>query len=142
MFQATAATASTLNLPAAADRAAGANTSRLFVASAVLLALAAAALLIDLPLARFIDSLEVPYDVRHLVRLGEGFGWGGSVALIVLAAAVLDPRGWRVVPRLAVVAFGSGLLPARRARTWRPRPIHLSRLAARAAGCRAGANRQ
>jgi membrane-associated phospholipid phosphatase len=75
-----------------------------------LLALALAALAIVLPLARFLDTAEIPYDLRHFLRLGEAFGWGGTAALIMLAAATLDPRGWRVIPRLAVVAFGSGLL--------------------------------
>jgi membrane-associated phospholipid phosphatase len=110
MFKAYAATASMLDLPAPAHRAPSAGAARLFLATAVLLALAAAALLVDLPLARAIDALDIPYDFRHLVRLGEGFGWGGSVALIILAAALLDRRGWRVIPRPAVVAFGSGLL--------------------------------
>jgi membrane-associated phospholipid phosphatase len=79
-------------------------------AAALLAALAAAALAVDMPLARLMDQATIPYDFRHLVRLGEGFAWGGTVALIILAAALLDSRGWRVIPRLAVVAYGSGLL--------------------------------
>jgi membrane-associated phospholipid phosphatase len=115
MFKTSPASASTLTMLAAArrvplDRPASAGASRLFLSAGVLAALAAAALLVDLPLARALDSLDIPYDFRHLVRLGESFGWGGSVALIILAAALLDPRGWRVIPRLAVMAFGSGLL--------------------------------
>jgi membrane-associated phospholipid phosphatase len=115
MFKTSPAPASTLHLLAAVDRVsvdrpASASAVRLIVASGILAALASIALLIDLPLARALDSLDIPYDFRHLVRLGEGFGWGGSVALIILAAALLDPRGWRVIPRPAVVAFGSGLL--------------------------------
>lgn len=82
----------------------------LFLASTALLALAALALAADMPVARALARLDVPYELRHLVRLGEAFGWGGTVALLMLSAAILDRRGWRVVPRLAVLSFGSGLL--------------------------------
>jgi undecaprenyl-diphosphatase len=115
MLKTSSAPASTLRLLTVAlrapvERPANARPARLFFIAGVLAVLAAVALLIDLPLARALDSLDIPYDFRHLVRLGEAFGWGGSVALIILAAALLDSRGWRVIPRLAVVALGSGLL--------------------------------
>jgi len=82
---------------------------RLLVAAAILLALAAAALLVDVPIARAMRASGLSGELGHLLSLSEGFGWGGSVALIILSAAVLDPRGWRVVPRLAIGAFGAGL---------------------------------
>jgi membrane-associated phospholipid phosphatase len=92
------------------QQAATLRAAPLFLTSALLLALAALALAADMPLARFLADLDVPYEMRHVVRLGEAFGWGGSVALLIVAAVVLDRRGWRVIPRLAVVSFGSGLL--------------------------------
>jgi membrane-associated phospholipid phosphatase len=74
------------------------------------LALAAgAALAIDLPVARFLHDHPLPGDVRRLISLAEVFGWGGTAALIVLTAATLDPRGWRIVPRLAAGSLGAGL---------------------------------
>ena len=63
-----------------------------------------------MPLARAVTALDIPYDFRHFIRLGEAFGWGGTVGLIILAAAISILRGWRIVPRLAVLSFGSGLL--------------------------------
>ena len=75
--------------------------------------LSAAALLVDLPLARWfeaaLENRTIPGDIARIVRLAEAFGYGGSVLLIVVAAAVLDPRGWRVVPRLAISAYGAGI---------------------------------
>jgi membrane-associated phospholipid phosphatase len=37
------------------------------------------------------------------------FGYGGTVIVIILAACALDPRGWRVAPRLVISALGAGL---------------------------------
>jgi membrane-associated phospholipid phosphatase len=80
-----------------------------FLAAALLAALAAVALFIDLPVARWLNERSVPGEWKRLVQLSEVFGWGGSVALIILVAARLDQRGWRIVPRLAVAALGAGL---------------------------------
>lgn len=96
--------------PAPCERSAPRGAVRMFLASVFLLALAGGALTVDLPLARLLDTADIPYDLRHFLRLGEAFGWGGTAALIMLAAATLDSRGWRLVPRLAVVAFGAGML--------------------------------
>jgi membrane-associated phospholipid phosphatase len=62
-----------------------------------------------LHVARYAKQIDVPGDLQRLVRLGEAFAYGGTVAIIVLAAAILDLRGWRVIPRLAICAFGAGL---------------------------------
>jgi membrane-associated phospholipid phosphatase len=86
-----------------------AHVPALLLAAGVLLALAGAALAVDLPIARSVRAHELPGEIRHFVRLAECFGWGGTVGLIILAAAILDPRGWRVIPRLAIGAFGAGL---------------------------------
>jgi membrane-associated phospholipid phosphatase len=75
----------------------------------VLAVLAVAALSIDLPLAASIRSGGLPNALRRLVRLSEAFGWGGTVLLIILTAAVLDPRGWQVAWRLAAGSLAAGL---------------------------------
>lgn len=71
---------------------------------------ACAALAVDLPIARAIRGSDGPGDLERLVRLAETFAYGGSVAILILVAATLDPRGWRVAPRLAICAFGAGLV--------------------------------
>jgi membrane-associated phospholipid phosphatase len=81
------------------------------VCAAGLLALVAvAALAIDVPVARWAKLHKMPGDLRRVLTLAEVFGWGGTVGLIVLTAAVLDPRGWRVAPRLALGALGAGIV--------------------------------
>jgi membrane-associated phospholipid phosphatase len=75
-----------------------------------LIVLAALALVVDVSVASFVKLGKVPGDIKSLVRLSEAFAYGGTVGLIILLAAVLDPRGWRVVPRLAITAFGAGLV--------------------------------
>lgn len=71
--------------------------------------LALLAVPIDLSVAQWLRAHELPGAVRRLLRLSEAFAWGGTVTLIVLAAARLDARGWRIVPRLAAVTVGGGL---------------------------------
>jgi membrane-associated phospholipid phosphatase len=94
----------------AAAEAANSTPKRLVAVALLLIALAAASLLVDLSVAQFVELGKVPGDLKSLVRLSEAFAYGGTVGLIILLAAVLDPRGWRVVPRLAITAFGAGLL--------------------------------
>jgi membrane-associated phospholipid phosphatase len=83
--------------------------TRLSALAATFAVLAVAALWIDLPVARLIKLGHVPGDLARLVRLSEAFAYGGTVALFILLAATLDPRGWRVAPRLAIAALGAGL---------------------------------
>ena len=77
---------------------------------AVLALLAVAALWLDMPIAHYFLAKPWGGDLAKLVSLCESFGYGGTVIFILLAAAVLDPRGWRVLPRLAIAAYGAGLL--------------------------------
>lgn len=75
----------------------------------VLAFLAIGALWLDLPVADYFSEKPWGGDLNKMVSLCEAFGYGGTVACILLAAAVLDPRGWRVIPRLALSTFGAGL---------------------------------
>ena len=77
---------------------------------AVLAVLAAAALWLDIPIAHYFLAKPWRGDLAKLASLCETFGYGGTVVFILLAAALLDPRGWRVLPRLAIAAYGAGLL--------------------------------
>jgi len=83
---------------------------QLTVAAIVFMLLAAVALSADLSIAEYVRSHPLPGELVRLVRLSEAFAWGGTVLLIILAAAVLDARGWRVLPPLAIGAFGAGLI--------------------------------
>jgi membrane-associated phospholipid phosphatase len=76
----------------------------------LLAALSGAAMVVDMPLARLQDAIDAPGDLARLIVLSEAFAYGGTVILIVLAAVTLDPRGWRVAPRLLLLAYGSGLI--------------------------------
>ncbi len=49
-------------------------------------------------------------ELRKLIHLAEVFANGMGVLAILVTAAFLDQRGWRILPRLALLAFGSGLL--------------------------------
>ena len=84
--------------------------AKLATLALVLLVLAAIALVVDVSVASFVKLGKVPGDLKSLVRLSEAFAYGGTVGLIILLAAVLDPRGWRVMPRLAITALGAGLV--------------------------------
>src|SRR5262245_50323978 len=78
------------------------TASRFLGVGALLAALSAAALLVDLPIAQYLRDHAVPGEIRRLVRLSEVFGWGVTVAILIATAATIDPRGWRVVPTLAI----------------------------------------
>jgi membrane-associated phospholipid phosphatase len=86
------------------------TATSLFIAGVVLAAMSFAALWIDLAIAQVASQHSLPGELRRLVRLSEVFAWGGTVALIIATAAVLDSRRWRVVLPLALPAYGAGLL--------------------------------
>src|SRR5262249_19908313 len=79
-------------------------------AAALFAVLATAALLVDLPLARFVREHHLPGELARLIHLSEFFAWGGTVALLIVTAAMLDPRRWRVALRLAIPAYAAGVL--------------------------------
>jgi membrane-associated phospholipid phosphatase len=81
------------------------------IVAALVLALGSAAVMpADYAIANFLREHRVPGDLARFVRLAEVFAWGGTVALIILTAAVLDPRRWRVATPLVISAFGAGLI--------------------------------
>src|SRR5688500_18168696 len=85
------------------------SAARLWLAALALALASAASLSVDLHIARWVQGLDAPGDLLRLVRLSEAFSYGGTVAIIVLAAVLLDSRGWRVIPRLLICAYGAGL---------------------------------
>jgi membrane-associated phospholipid phosphatase len=86
------------------------TATRLAIAAIAFALLAAAVLSVDLQVAAFLRAHPLPSELARLVRLSEVFAWGGTVALLILIAAVLDTRGWRILPPLAIGAFGAGLI--------------------------------
>lgn len=107
---------STVNLPAQPpDALADARgVGRRYLACSLICAvLAVAALQVDVPLRNAVSeagTLNIPGDVRRLVTLAEVFAHGFGVAACIAVAVALDRRGWRIAPRLAIGAFGAGLL--------------------------------
>lgn len=90
---------------------------RVSVTALVLLVLAAAALWLDLPLARIFEPRgdEERYHralglLTRFVNLCEAFGYGGTVALLALVAARLDTAGLWSLPRLLAGSLGAGLV--------------------------------
>ena len=65
---------------------------------------------LDLPLAILADEWDFRGEFAQVIRLSEAFGYGGAVVLIILLAAMLDTRRWRVVPWLAATSISAGLL--------------------------------
>jgi membrane-associated phospholipid phosphatase len=96
----------------AANAASGAGSlsARLLAAALVLAILAGAALAVDLPVAHYVKAHQLRGELSRVVRLSEVFGWGGTVAIIILSCVVLDRRGWRVFLPLAIPSLGAGLL--------------------------------
>jgi membrane-associated phospholipid phosphatase len=94
-------------LPAAAanDRA-----RKLMLLATACMILWLPALAIDLPLARLVRDGRLPSEIDKLLSLSEIFAHGAGVILILSAVAVLDPRGWRVIPRLLGCSLGAGLV--------------------------------
>ena len=78
--------------------------------AAVFTLLAAAALLVDRPLAQWFVAGNTPDWIRKTCGLGEVFGHGLGVPLFLVAILVLDPTQRRAVVRIAAMAFGAGLL--------------------------------
>lgn len=77
---------------------------------ALLAVLVVPAFWLDMSFSHFFAGKPWGGDLAKMVMLCEAFGYAGTAAFILLAAAMLDPRGWRVLPRLAITSYGAGLL--------------------------------
>lgn len=86
------------------------RTSSLLRWAGVFAVLAAAAFLIDIPVAAFCRERCIGGEVGNLIRLSEAFAHGMGVAAIILAVAVLDPLNRRRLPRLLTLSLGAGLV--------------------------------
>lgn len=85
---------------------------RLWIAAVLFSVLAAVALAIDLPVARYFDAegeRALPNSLRKLIIMSEVFAHGTGVALLLLTVWVLDRHHRRSVLRLAACAFGAGI---------------------------------
>lgn len=76
----------------------------------VFLASAALATQVDAVIASRVAGRGLSGDLSRLLQFSEAFAHGMGVALILISAAAIDPRGWTILPRLAGCAYGSGLL--------------------------------
>jgi len=88
--------------------------ARLLGAAAVAGLLGLGSFAIDLPAAKWLKSVEgraLPGDLARIVTLSEVFGYSLSAAVIVAAAAILDPglRG-RLLGRFVAAAFAGGIV--------------------------------
>jgi membrane-associated phospholipid phosphatase len=76
----------------------------------LLLALGAAALSLDLPVACWCLDQNCPEALHKWLSLCEVFGHGLGVCGILMAVAVLDPAARRTLPRLLIASLGVGLV--------------------------------
>lgn len=88
----------------------GTTGKRLYVVGAVLWLLAGISVFtVDGPLARY-DVSGVPGDIRRLVQLTEVFAHGTGVGLILVTLWILDGERRFFIPRVAFLAFISGIV--------------------------------
>ena len=84
--------------------------SQLWSCAAVLAALGVAALAVDVPLARWIAAGQCPGMIEKICNLGELFGHGIGIGVIVALITVLDPWHRYAIPRILAASLGSGML--------------------------------
>lgn len=84
------------------------SPGKLCALGAVFAAAAAAALVIDLPLARWWAAAHLPGELRRLIGYSEGFGHGLGVAVVLVLIWQLAPAERRRLPRIAAIALGAG----------------------------------
>lgn len=87
----------------------GQRRIRVFLATAVLLLLAWAALWIDYPVARWCRGESCPEAVADVLQVIEPFGNGLGVLAVLIAVWSLDPGRRRGLARLATCAYLPGL---------------------------------
>ncbi|HTU27370.1 MAG TPA: phosphatase PAP2 family protein [Pirellulales bacterium] len=73
---------------------------------------AAAALAVDLPIARWLGKSPspLPKDLLHVIHWSEAFAHAIGVGVIALAIGLLDPARRVALPRLLTMSWGSGLI--------------------------------
>jgi membrane-associated phospholipid phosphatase len=71
---------------------------------------ACAALMVDVPMARYAGSHSLLGDLRKILDVSEVFAHGLGVLMVLLTAAVLDPLNRPRLPRVAACAYGAGLV--------------------------------
>jgi len=71
--------------------------------------LALPAFTLDISLARYLRDIQLPGDLRDLVRIAEVFAHGWGVLFILITVAVLAPQLRRRLPRIIACAAASGL---------------------------------
>jgi membrane-associated phospholipid phosphatase len=69
-------------------------------ASATFIVLTLIALPFDLSLTGWIRSNHIRGDLERVIMLAEVFGYGWTALFVMITAAQIDQRGWRIVPRL------------------------------------------
>src|SRR5207248_6064235 len=106
MFKSATSAASVSEMAAARDAGGGWSPAQLLFAAALLGLAAAGASLADVSVARYFQTHRLPGELSRLIRLAEVFGYGGTVALIIVTALALDRRGWSVAARLAAGGYG------------------------------------
>lgn len=79
------------------------------IASAIFLILTLVALPFDLRLTGWIRSNHIRGDLERVIMLAEVFGYGWTALFVMITAAQIDQRGWRVVPRLFVTFASVGI---------------------------------
>jgi membrane-associated phospholipid phosphatase len=82
---------------------------RLWLAAAFA-ALAAVALVVDLPVFQFCATGRISGDLRRLLTWSELFAHGLGVGILAVTILVLDPARRRQIPRLLALALGSGIV--------------------------------
>lgn len=94
------------------------------VASAIFLLLALVALPLDLSLTGWVRGNHIRGDLERVIMLAEFFGYGWTALFVMVTAAQIDQRGWRVVPRLfiafACIGIAANLCKVFFVARWRP----------------------
>lgn len=80
-----------------------------WIAPAVILLAAAAALSVDLALARWCLGEHCPGSIRRLLNSCEPFGHGSGAALVVFAVFLLDPSRRWLLPRVVLCTAAGGM---------------------------------
>ena len=104
---------------------------RLYLLAGVFVVLATLALAIDVPVARWARTVQLPGDVSKAVSFFECFAHGFGVALILLILFAVDPSCRRGLARVTVCAAAAGLAANLvKLAIGRTRPSHIQDFAA------------